>query len=78
MIMDVSRWQGSIDWDKVKASGLVSGVMLKAVSTNRKLSKRKDVTNIQKMFGHANIATTMIYADTQSNDVRNQHKKYVV
>ena len=36
-IMDVSRWQGNIDWDKVKASGLVSGVMLKAVSTNRKL-----------------------------------------
>lgn len=23
MIMDVSRWQGNIDWDKVKASGLV-------------------------------------------------------
>ena len=77
-IMDVSRWQGSINWDKVKASGLVSGVMLKAVSTNRKLSKRKDGTNIQKMLGHANIATTMIYADVQSDDVRNQHKKYVV
>lgn len=37
-----------------------------------------DVTNIQKMLGHANIATTMIYADVQSDDVRNQHKKYVV
>lgn len=30
-IMDVSRWQGSINWDKVKASGLVSGVMLRAL-----------------------------------------------
>ena len=30
-IMDVSRWQGSIDWDKVKASGLVSGVMIRAM-----------------------------------------------
>lgn len=77
-IMDVSRWQGSINWDKVKASGLVSGVMLKTVSTNRKLSKRKDGLYIQKMLGHANIATTMIYADVQSDDVRNQHKKYVV
>lgn len=28
-IMDVSRWQGNIDWDKVKESGLVSGVMLR-------------------------------------------------
>lgn len=30
-IMDVSRWQGRIDWDKVKASGLVSGVMIRAM-----------------------------------------------
>ena len=37
-----------------------------------------DVTNIQKMLGHANIATTMIYADVQSDDVRSQHKKYIV
>lgn len=49
-IMDVSRWQGSIDWDKVKESGLVSGVMLKAVSTNRKLSKRKDGLYIDPTF----------------------------
>ncbi len=49
-IMDVSRWQGNIDWDKVKASGLVSGVMLKAVSTNRKLSKRKDGLYIDLTF----------------------------
>ncbi len=32
-IMDVSRWQGNIDWKKVKASGKVDGVMLRAVST---------------------------------------------
>ena len=48
--MDVSRWQGNIDWDKVKASGLVSGVMLKTVSTNRKLSKRKDGLYIDPTF----------------------------
>lgn len=49
-IMDVSRWQKHIDWGKVKASGLVSGVMLKAVSTNRKLSKRKDGLYIDPTF----------------------------
>lgn len=41
------RWQKRIDWDKVKASGLVSGVMLKMVSANRKIyltKNRKDVT----------------------------------
>ena len=51
-IMDVSRWQGRIDWDKVKASSLISGVMLKTVSTNRKLSKRKDGLYIDQTFEH--------------------------
>lgn len=32
-ILDVSRWQGRIDWDKVKASGLVSGVMLRVLGS---------------------------------------------
>ena len=33
-ILDVSRWQDRIDWDKVKASGLVSGVMLRALGNS--------------------------------------------
>lgn len=49
-IMDVSHWQGNIDWDKVKASGKVDGVMLKTVSTNRKLSNRKDGLYIDPTF----------------------------
>ena len=49
-IMDVSRWQDNIDWNKVKASGKVDGVMLKTVSTNRKLSKRKDGLYIDPTF----------------------------
>ena len=34
-ILDVSRWQGNIDWDKVKASGLVSGVMIRAMGNSK-------------------------------------------
>lgn len=34
IIMDVSRWQGSIKWDQVKASGKVDGVMLRALGTS--------------------------------------------
>ena len=30
-IMDVSRWQGRIDWDAVKRSGKIDGVMLRAL-----------------------------------------------
>ena len=33
-IMDVSRWQGTIDWDKVKASGKVDGVMLRVMGNS--------------------------------------------
>lgn len=36
IIMDVSRWQNRIDWDKVKTSGLVSGVMLRALGNSAK------------------------------------------
>lgn len=32
-VIDVSRWQGTIDWKKVKACGKVGGVMIRAVST---------------------------------------------
>lgn len=34
-ILDVSRWQGRIDWDKVKTSGLVSGVMIRAMGNSK-------------------------------------------
>lgn len=49
-VMDVSKWQGEIDWDKVKAHGMVAGVMLKTVSTNRKLSSRSDGLYIDPTF----------------------------
>lgn len=33
-ILDVSKWQGSIDWDKVKASGKIGGVMIRAMGNS--------------------------------------------
>lgn len=42
-ILDVSSWQGSIDWDVVKASGLVSGVMLRTRRTLRKSRSKEDI-----------------------------------
>lgn len=32
-ILDVSRWQGTIDWAKVKASGKIDGVMLRVLGS---------------------------------------------
>lgn len=50
--VDVSRYQGKITldgWRKVKAAGY-KGVMLKTVSTNKKLSKRADGLYIDPTF----------------------------
>ena len=47
--IDVSRYQGAIDWAQVAAAGY-KGAMLKTVSTNRKLSKRSDGLYIDPTF----------------------------
>ena len=47
--IDVSRYQGLIDWAQVEAAGY-KGAMLRAVSTNRKLSKRADGLYIDPTF----------------------------
>ena len=47
--IDVSRYQGAIDWAQVAAEGY-KGAMLKTVSTNRKLSKRADGLYIDPTF----------------------------
>ena len=36
------------------------------------------VQDIQRMLGHANIATTMIYAQTRDEEVKAQHMKCVI
>lgn len=47
--LDVSRYQGTIDWAQVAAAGY-KGTMLKTVSTNRKFSKRADGLYIDPTF----------------------------
>jgi GH25 family lysozyme M1 (1,4-beta-N-acetylmuramidase) len=47
--IDVSRYQGLIDWAQVAAAGY-KGAMLKTVSTNRKFSKRADGLYIDPTF----------------------------
>lgn len=47
--IDVSRYQGTIDWAQVAAAGY-KGAMLKTVSTNHKLSKRADGLYVDPTF----------------------------
>ena len=32
-VLDVSRWQGCIDWDAVQRSGAIDGVMLRVLGS---------------------------------------------
>ena len=36
------------------------------------------IEQVQRMLGHSNINTTMVYADVDDSDVRISHGKYVV
>lgn len=47
--IDVSRYQGAIDWAQVAAAGY-KGAMLKTVSTSHKISKRADGLYIDPTF----------------------------
>ena len=46
-IMDVSRHQGVIDWDKVKASGQIGGVMIRAMGNSKDGLPSKPYTDPQ-------------------------------
>lgn len=42
------------------------------------IEKGGDVTEVQKLLGHSNISTTMIYADIADDSVRKSHEKCIV
>lgn len=41
------------------------------------LQRGMDVTEIQRILGHSNIATTMIYAKCDDNQIKEHHKRHV-
>ena len=67
-IMDVSRWQGYIDWGKVKAIGLVSGVMLRTRRTLRKSRSKEDIM-ASTTYRHLGDSTGMYSAQEQFRHV---------
>ena len=67
-IMDVSRCQGDIDWYEVKASGLVSGVMLRTRRTLRK-SHSKEVIMASTTYDHFVDVNKMYSAQEQFRNI---------
>lgn len=67
--------------DLCASSGITRRVyphLIRHTTATLGLQRGMDVTEIQKMLGHSNIETTMIYAKVSSNSVKNSHKKYIV
>lgn len=52
--------------------------LLRHTTASQALKNGMAVTDIQKLLGHENIGTTMIYAKTSNNDVQYNHTKYVI
>lgn len=42
------------------------------------LKRGMNITEIQKMLGHANIETTLVYARTSKDAIKNSHHKFIV
>ena len=69
-IMDVSRWQGTIDWDEVKASGKVDGVMLRAMGNSK---EGKPFSAAVSFDGDFN--TVFVFPDVKNNHNSKRKKK---
>lgn len=52
--------------------------ILRHTTATNCLSRGMELSEIQQMLGHANINTTMIYAKTNTSDVKHDHSKYII
>ena len=51
--------------------------LIRHTTATMALQRGMDVTEIQKLLGHANVSTTMIYAQVNQNDVKTSHRKHI-
>ena len=51
--------------------------LIRHTSATLALQHGMDVTEIQRILGHVNVSTTMIYAEVDDNQVKNSHQKYL-
>ena len=52
--------------------------IIRHTSATLALQNGMEITQVQKMLGHSNVNTTMIYAETSQEDVATSHKRFVI
>ncbi len=70
---------------RVRQLGEMSGIgrrvyphLIRHTTATDGLFRGMPVEEVQKLLGHANITTTMIYAEVSEENTKNDHKKYIV
>lgn len=52
--------------------------VMRHTTATQALTSGMPITDIQKLLGHENVNTTMVYAKVNQDDVRSKHQKYIV
>ena len=70
---------------RVRQLGEMSGIgrrvyphLIRHTTATDGLFRGMPVEEVQKLLGHVNITTTMIYAEVSEENTKNDHKKYIV
>ena len=56
----------------------ISPHVMRHTTATQALTSGMPITDIQKLLGHENVNTTMVYAKVNQDDVRGNHQKYIV
>ena len=64
--------------DRSPISKSVSPHIIRHTTATMAMNNGMPVQDIQKLLGHSNINTTMIYAEASENSVVNSHEKYII
>ena len=77
----ISKERKKTSWQVGEMSGIGRRVyphLIRHTTATDGLFRGMPVEEVQKLLGHVNITTTMIYAEVSEENTKNDHKKYIV
>lgn len=63
---------------KPKNDAVISPDLIRHTTATNALERGMDVTELQKILGHAKLDTTMIYAKVCQENVKHNHKQCII